>query len=445
MRKLIHIVGTPDRDFLHSLDDLLNRRDRCPQRLLGELEVDAAAGNCRRITRFMPSTWLLIACVAGTACAAHDKLDELDLGAVQQALSPPGTIGAIETNNIFGDDTTPGGTVFYARTAPRSASETHRWWLRLDVRITNGGGIPFSVTSFDIDTNASTPESKPLDAAVSISGGSSKTIVVPGGVVGSGAFPTMLTVKAFVAGYNNPMVKNVPLARFDSDTPSNGYLFPLRPSELGVNHYNAVTVHANSENQKWAYDIGGRRWNGSSWSNKINDLVDGSQNSHFIVWDQSIYAMSAGTIRRCVRSIADNVVGATTEGGGNTLIIEHANGEWASYHHLKQNSISVAICPSEGPSGANEFPLNVPVAEGQYLGRIGNSGHSDGPHLHVQITGEPPSPTTFTERSLPLNFYGMTVHNHDGYNPDIDFGSWYAVPANNAAALYSNMLMLNTW
>ena len=33
----------------------------------------------------------------------------------------------------------------------------------------------------------------------------------------------------------------------------------------------------------------------------------------------------------------------------------------------------------------NQIRVGTQVAKGQYLGRLGNSGHSTGPHLHVQI------------------------------------------------------------
>lgn len=56
---------------------------------------------------------------------------------------------------------------------------------------------------------------------------------------------------------------------------------------------------------------------------------------------------------------------------GNTVIIDHGNGEYISLMHLKAGSINVAVGDE--------------VRQGQKLAELGNSGDSTGPHLHVQL------------------------------------------------------------
>ena len=72
---------------------------------------------------------------------------------------------------------------------------------------------------------------------------------------------------------------------------------------------------------------------------------------------------------------------------GNTVIIDHGNGEFVSLMHLKQGSILVAV--------------GDVVEQGQKVGALGNSGDSSGPHLHVQLQAGP-LPQGFA--SLPLTF-----------------------------------------
>lgn len=56
----------------------------------------------------------------------------------------------------------------------------------------------------------------------------------------------------------------------------------------------------------------------------------------------------------------------------NRITIEHADGSESWYLHLKNGSLTAK------PEGAW-------VAEGEYLGKVGSSGNSTGPHLHFEV------------------------------------------------------------
>jgi murein DD-endopeptidase MepM/ murein hydrolase activator NlpD len=85
---------------------------------------------------------------------------------------------------------------------------------------------------------------------------------------------------------------------------------------------------------------------------------------------------------RNVVAAAEGVVIATNDGEwdrcqtadcgeANYVILEHADGRRTWYWHLKQ--WSVAVSPNQW------------VSCGQYLGQVGSSGLSDGPHLHFEV------------------------------------------------------------
>jgi murein DD-endopeptidase MepM/ murein hydrolase activator NlpD len=57
---------------------------------------------------------------------------------------------------------------------------------------------------------------------------------------------------------------------------------------------------------------------------------------------------------------------------GNTVILDLGQGRFATYAHLQAGSVRVATGDR--------------VAAGALLGRIGNSGHSLGPHLHFHLS-----------------------------------------------------------
>ena len=74
--------------------------------------------------------------------------------------------------------------------------------------------------------------------------------------------------------------------------------------------------------------------------------------------------------RTVVAADAGRVTVRRTAGGyGLHIIISHGNGYSTCYAHLSAVTVS---------NGAT-------VRKGQAIGRVGNSGHSTGPHLHFEI------------------------------------------------------------
>ena len=86
-----------------------------------------------------------------------------------------------------------------------------------------------------------------------------------------------------------------------------------------------------------------------------------------------VHAAAAGTIiawhdgefdRQCLGS-GSNVT-------ANSIVVQHADGSCALYWHMKSNSLT-----SKG--------VGQTVAAGEYLGVVGSSGSSSGPHLHFEV------------------------------------------------------------
>jgi murein DD-endopeptidase MepM/ murein hydrolase activator NlpD len=75
----------------------------------------------------------------------------------------------------------------------------------------------------------------------------------------------------------------------------------------------------------------------------------------------NIYAAESGIV----------TVARSMSGYGNAVIIDHGNGLWTVYGHIRNGGIKV----SEGDS----------VKKGQKIAEVGSTGNSTGPHLHFEV------------------------------------------------------------
>lgn len=109
--------------------------------------------------------------------------------------------------------------------------------------------------------------------------------------------------------------------------------------------------------------------------NGIDLKIDRSLNTNYVV------AVMEGIVRR---------INVAPDGYGNLLIIDHPNGFSSLYAHLDRFSADIQEIVRNYQSINQTFEvnldsLNIPVSQGQVIGVIGNSGASNGPHLHFEI------------------------------------------------------------
>ena len=194
-----------------------------------------------------------------------------------------------------------------------------------------------------------------------------------------------------------------------------GYLFPLRPPEnllndqdlryrVSVGHElrrgNTRTHHRRvvqsigsvvaSNDQRYAYDIVAIDEDGNSSVEEDEDgePIEEPGNEERYAWGQEVIAIADGDIVDLDDGHPENPEpGVKLEGvprGGNSITIDHGNGEYSRYSHMQAGSITedLAIFPCS-------LPERCTVEAGDRLGLLGNSGNSGGPHLHfVLIDGD---------------------------------------------------------
>jgi len=206
------------------------------------------------------------------------------------------------------------------------------------------------------------------------------------------------------------------------------YDLPLLANDLGDLERYYTRDHAQNFSQKFGYDISARRRkDDGTWTSLLEGVTDYStdpHNSDTLAWGRNFYAMADGVVVGCWRNAPSNprpklasedsdVIpfedrewlhqeyrNGRISGGGNHLYVLHDDGTYALYAHAIPGSIPASICPNNATlypepvdDSRNEHcVLNVQavangarIHKGQLLGRIGNSGNSTGPHLHVHV------------------------------------------------------------
>jgi len=126
-------------------------------------------------------------------------------------------------------------------------------------------------------------------------------------------------------------------------------------------------------------------------------------------YGQKILAVASGTVVAAIDGLPQAVPGALppdlspSQADGNAVLLRLADGRIVSYAHMIPGSVTVK--------------RGQHVREGQVLGRVGNSGNSSAPHLHIQVTD---SNANFAANSLPYTFsrYRVTgrIASTDAFN-----------------------------
>jgi hypothetical protein len=239
----------------------------------------------------------------------------------------------------------------------------------------------------------------------------------------TGAVPAKVKVSLVCKNFSEAATVTLPLVPHKSPVAGDAYVFPYAAADLRPNEYmRASAVHwANggaTGTQIFAHDVGCSGWDSDSdeWSDWLPG-TDGSKNEHFRVWGKSLRALAAGTVQSWLNDMDNNTVTVPpsfpatlpppADGSGNHIVINYGT-EVVTCCHLQKGSIPAAL-----------QTVGAPVAIGQLLGLVGNSGNAGGPHTHIECERA-------SDNALrPLPFRDAWVIDQGKLTPPGAIGPWF--------------------
>lgn len=124
---------------------------------------------------------------------------------------------------------------------------------------------------------------------------------------------------------------------------------------------------------------------------------DPTRNESYPTYGQPVYAVANATVVTAIDEYEDQVAGQTVgislqNADGNHVVLDLGDGHFAFYAHLKPGTVLV----QEGDT----------VTRGQLIAEAGNTGSSDGPHLHFHVMD---GPSALAADGLPYVFADFEV------------------------------------
>ena len=144
--------------------------------------------------------------------------------------------------------------------------------------------------------------------------------------------------------------------------------------------------------ERFAIDYVQLGTDGTMYHNAANELTS------YPYFGVDIHAVSDGPVVAVVNDLPEQVPGANPTGltleqyGGNHVVQDIGNGNFAFYAHLKTGSVKVKVGDQ--------------LTTGQVLANLGNSGNSDAPHLHFHVMD---GPDPLYANGLPYVFKSYTL------------------------------------
>ncbi|MEC0094398.1 M23 family metallopeptidase [Paenibacillus macquariensis] len=196
-------------------------------------------------------------------------------------------------------------------------------------------------------------------------------------------FPILMTMNIIPLAYPNTV---------EHAQPSVTVNFPLKEQTVvgwGGNNVKDNLPHAIWSSERWAYDLLMEPYN-----------INSDNNEDYGIWNKIVYSPVSGVVIATYDGEDDITPGSEDFNSleGNYVYIEiEETGTYLLLNHLKKDSVLVKVGDKVKP--------------GDLLGRVGNSGSTSEPHLHIHHQRQNPTKTIHPviAEGLPLFFRDLNV------------------------------------
>ncbi len=158
------------------------------------------------------------------------------------------------------------------------------------------------------------------------------------------------------------------------------------------------------QGQKWAVDISKL----NRWGNQSENMIP-DEPENFNIYGEPVYSPCTGTVIQTRNDRTDLSIHPTDtlKPGGNYVIIQCGDSVFVVLANLKKGSL--VIKPGDK------------IEIGDFIGKVGNSAHSYGPHLHISAQKTLGKRTLFNAPPLPMTFSGKFLMRNEVVHQSVDY------------------------
>jgi len=192
-------------------------------------------------------------------------------------------------------------------------------------------------------------------------------------------FPTQIVIKFFFDDYDDPFTITKNLKAYQNNTPGNAYDFPAKDENLLMNEYWYGDAGHGGGGQVFAYDMVVAGWDEDkkSWS-QMKQGKSEDKNENWRCHGKKIYSAGDGEVLSYINDWKEAPSTSDTgTAGGNSIKINNGK-ETICYYHMQKGSINKDL-----------LKKGAKIKKGDFIGLVGNSGNSTGPHLHIHAIWDP--------------------------------------------------------